>query len=267
MSSPDNYELVSKIISSPEAERMRQMVTDGFYDRSRIGLWMFEVIGREYDSMAELSASLRYEAFPQTCTWSIDIWEFICDLEKPPNLPDDEMLALQIRRARLMAKRWERPPVNPARTEAILSALTGANVVVTENVALNTFQVDINAIGGPESIFDYHGAVTTLRNIKQSHLSFIIYNTVTTEFDFTIRVAGVAFFSGIMTTRLPQYAPHVDYDQDVHVLAPFRHSINQTELKPFAYARPAYIKTDTHGVRKGKLKLANGDIVDMELMF
>ena len=40
-----------EIIRSPAARRMLEMATAGFYDKSRLALWMFEAIGREYDEM------------------------------------------------------------------------------------------------------------------------------------------------------------------------------------------------------------------------
>ena len=261
-----SYEIIAQdIIKSPEAERMREMVTKGFYDRSRIGLWLFEVIGREYDSMAELSAELRYEAFPQTCTWSIGIWEFICDLQKPADLPDDEGQALQIRRARLMAKHWDRPPVNPARTEAILSSITGCQVNITENVALNTFRVDV--VGDSDmaktGFIDFKDAVAVLRAIKQSHLSFEMTTLLTAEFSKVIRIGGVVW-GGIMETRLPQWSPHVDNEQAIHFRA-ITSSIAQTELKPYAFTKPAIVKNDEIGMQGAKLRLKSGDVVDMAI--
>jgi hypothetical protein len=54
----NNDNLVSEILKSPSAQRFRQMVTAGFYDRSRLGLWLYEVIGREYDDMERWIAEL-----------------------------------------------------------------------------------------------------------------------------------------------------------------------------------------------------------------
>ena len=107
-------DLRREIIKSPEAERFLQMITKDFYNNSRTGLWMFESIGREYDDMAKWSRELKYETRPQTCTWSISIWEFIYDIESDENLP------LEYRRQQILAKRLSRPPINPARIEFVL---------------------------------------------------------------------------------------------------------------------------------------------------
>jgi hypothetical protein len=173
------------IIKSPEAERMRQMVTAGFYDESYIGLWLMEVIGREYDGMAEWSGSLRDEAFPQTATWSISIWEFLYGIE-----PDDS-LPLEFRRQRILSTRLRRPPINPARIESAISALTGSTVKITENTAPYTFTIEIDASGG--ILYDLRRALRLLREIKPSHLAFTMVNSMFG----TAAVYTAAAFSGL----------------------------------------------------------------------
>jgi len=158
------------IITSESAERMRQAVTAGFYDRSELALWLFEVMGREYDEMGDWAKDLRKEAFIPTCTWSITIWEELY------GIPSDDTLPLQFRRERLMAKELSRPPANPARIEAMLSALTGEDVIINENVAPYTFGV---VVGETEkTIYDYRLALRMLRQVKPSHLSFTYQSRV-----------------------------------------------------------------------------------------
>jgi len=260
---PSEIDLVEKIITSPEALKMKNMVTGGFYDRSAIGLWLFEVIGREYDEMADWAHNLRYEAFPRTCTWSIGIWEFICDLEPLIDLPEDPEVALQMRRQRLMAKKWKWPPVNPARTEAILAGITNYDVHITENVDLNTFRVDIDGEGGEANIFDMRNVVSTLRSIKQSHLSFEMRKTLITEFEFVMRAAGVAW-NGIRTTKLPSYRPSDRHEANIHVIV-FRSSIRQTTLGPMHMEHKAVVFNDAIGYQDAMLKLPGGEITDMIL--
>jgi hypothetical protein len=158
------------------------MVTTGFYDRSRIGLWLFEVMGREYDEMADWAQELRKEAHPQTCTWSIGIWEFIYDIE-----PDDT-LPLEFRRGRILSKRLQHPPINPARIEAALSAITGTPVKITDFVAPYTFMVELDESDVPAVNIDL--MYRTLRQMKPSHLSFGIGSIIITEFTVYEYFAG-----------------------------------------------------------------------------
>ena len=171
MNSGQLAEKALDIIKSPAAAKMLDMVTYGFYDRSRVALWMFETIGREYDDMEKWTLELRYEIFPQTCTWGMPIWEFVHGFEP------DSSKSLEWRRKRVMAHRLSHPPINPARIETALTELTGTRVKIKEFVAPYVFQVDAHECGsrdGASFIFDYLDAVRLLRGMKPSHLSFTV---------------------------------------------------------------------------------------------
>jgi|GEM_PF-6241671 len=143
----DVQSFVDEIIKSPTAQRfLERVVTDGFYNRSRVALWMFETIGREWDSVAEFIKALANERFPPTATWSIPIWEFIYEIEP------DESLSLEQRRARIMARVLDIPPINPAHVEFMVTAVTGFPAAVTENIAPYTFRVNVDGSG--DSLFD-----------------------------------------------------------------------------------------------------------------
>jgi len=153
----------NEIIKSPQAERMLGMVTKGFYDRAYIAQWMFEVIGREYDEMAEWARGLRAEIFPQTCTWSIPIWEWVYGFE-----PDDT-LSLDHRRQRILAKIIGTAPINPEVIRRGVASLTGAQVEIIENVAPYVFNIIIYLSGEPVNFVE---ALRYVRRIKPSHLAF-----------------------------------------------------------------------------------------------
>ena len=168
-----------EIITSAMGHRMRQAVTEGFYDRSRIGLWLFEVMGREYDAFGEWMEMLRREAFPQMASdWGLDVWELIYGLQNsglpfefngtapfddpflfngwlvPEHLdpesfdPNDPLWAAfidQLRRRRVLERRARRGPINPAYIEQRLSELLEfAPVRITENICAYVFRVDVS---------------------------------------------------------------------------------------------------------------------------
>ncbi len=191
---------------------MRQMVTRGFYDRSRIGLWLFEVIGREYDGMADWARNLRLEAFVQTCTWSIHIWEWVYGIE-----PDDA-LPLEVRRGRILIKKLERPPINPARIEEILSTLTGVPVAVVENIAPYTFKVELDESASLAVNFSEMFAL--LRKIKPSHMAFRVHSRIKIGYTATDCVATYAgdYVRDFYSEEIPipahatAYTAHAGYD-------------------------------------------------------
>jgi len=165
------------IIKSPSAGRMLRMVTDGFYDRAYIAGWIFEVIGREYDEMAEWAHGMRNEMLPQTCIWSISIWEWVYGI-----IPD-ESLSLAVRRNRIMAQILTEAPINPEVIRQGIMALTGSDVLVTENVAAFVFSVIISQ---PQRTLDYLDIWRYIRRVKPSHMAFTLQ--VQEPFDMSLFV-------------------------------------------------------------------------------
>ena len=98
-----------------------------------------------------------------------------------------------IRRQRILSHKWSSPPINPARIEAALSALTGCPVTITENAAPYTFLVTVGETG---NIYDFRQALKVLREIKPSHLSFTYRSHV--KIEFTVTDCTGAFISELL---------------------------------------------------------------------
>lgn len=160
------------IIQSPEAATFLDMVTEGFYNNSYTALWMFEVMGREWDEMKTWAEGLRYEINPQTCTWSIAIWEWIYGIET------DETLPLETRRQRILAKAAGKKSANPETIRRSVAAFLGvaaSEVEVNDFVKPYSFEVVIHLDGTePFSFADIHASV---REIKPSHLTLYLTNS------------------------------------------------------------------------------------------
>ncbi len=177
MSKPD-----LDIIHSPEAKVFLRSVTAGFYNRSRLGLWMYEVIGREWDEMAAWSNDLKQEIFVQTCTWSIAIWEWVYGFEP------DESMTLEERRQRILSKILGVRPINPEVLRRGISVVAGADAVVTDFTAPYSFGVTLNVTNKPipmERVLQYIG------EHKPAHLAVSV-ETVFPQIESTLRIGGSA---------------------------------------------------------------------------
>ena len=162
------------IIHSPEAETFLQMVTKGFYDRSYIGLWIYEVIGREWDELRRWSEGMRTEIHPQTCTWSIAVWEWVYGIEP------DENMTLPLRRQRLLQKISGARPVNQdlfRRNIANILSIPIESVTIDELAGPYAFSVSI--LNGPDNVLMSCGPVLSfIRKVKPAHLTLTLHNII-----------------------------------------------------------------------------------------
>ena len=111
---------------SESAKRMLGCVTRGFYDKSYVAKWMFEVMGREYDTARELIEDLPKQFFPETATWGLAYHEIKW------GLPVMRYLTYEERRKIIYQKRDFKAPMTPYRMETYLSAITGFKVTVAD---------------------------------------------------------------------------------------------------------------------------------------
>ena len=156
--------------TSESAKRMMSYITgNGFYDKSWVGKWIFQVMGQEMDEVRRIIIDeLPYQAFPETATWGLMY------LEEKYGLPIRETLPYEERRRLIMAKRDLRAPMTPYRMETILESLTGRKVTVDdmlEELKPNTFTVTIHP---GETIVDFREVYGMLDQIKQSHTTYTL---------------------------------------------------------------------------------------------
>lgn len=163
MSEPD-----FDIVKSREGKKMLKMVTQDFYNHSYFGLWLFEVIGREWDEALSWVNELKYEAFPQSCTWSIGEWE------KAYRITPNESLPLDIRRREVIAKKVQRSPINPEIIRRIIETFTGANTEIDDMFQPYCFRVIIDL---SDKVLDFRQSkelLNTIDRIKPAHLDYTV---------------------------------------------------------------------------------------------
>lgn len=75
---------------SESAKRMLSYVTKGWYDRSYIGKWLYEVMGIELDDSRRLIEELPDQLFVETATWGLAYHEIKWGLPVREALPYEE---------------------------------------------------------------------------------------------------------------------------------------------------------------------------------
>jgi len=160
--------------TSESAKKMLNYVSDGFYDESYVGKWIFQVMGMEYDRALEILENLPAQFFPETATWGLMYHEIKWGLPVQVGLPYEE------RRKLIYMKRDCRTPMTPFRMERYLENMLGLEVHVNDVndkgklghrfPEPNKFIVTI--IG--DSGLNLENVRDTLDMLKQSHTMYII---------------------------------------------------------------------------------------------
>lgn len=185
------------IIRSPEAGAFLRSVTNDFYGNSYIGLWIYEVIGQEWDELREWSEGMRTEIHPQICTWSIGVWEWVY------GFPPDETLTLEERRRRVLSRVFSAKPINPEVLRRGISATAGAEAEVKDFVSPYTFGVTLRITNNPiplELILRY------IYETKPAHLSVASVEVLFPKIEHTLRIG--AKMAGDVNIGIPE-APDV----------------------------------------------------------
>lgn len=159
---------------SESAKNMIASVSDGFYDNSYVGKWLYEVMGQEYDTAREIAEDILNQLFPETATWGLMYHEIKWGLPVRENLPYEE------RRQLIYRKRDYRAPMTPYRMEGYLKTATGFDVRIAD---IND-PGDYGFVAPHPNVFKAYfmgegtlaskRARAMLNELKQSHTMFIM---------------------------------------------------------------------------------------------
>lgn len=160
--------------TSESAKKMLSYVTEGFYDKSYVGKWLYQVMGLEYDAALKIAEELPYQFFPETATWGLMYHEIKWGLPVRKNLSYEE------RRRLVYQKRDNRAPITPYRMEKTLKDITGFDVRIADIndpgdygfVALHPNVFKAYFMG--EGTLDSKKAHEALDKLKQSHTTYTV---------------------------------------------------------------------------------------------
>lgn len=158
--------------TSESANRMLSYVTDGFYDRSYVGKWLYQVMGLEYDEAKRYAEELPYQFFPETATWGLKYHEIKWQL------PVRENLSYEERRKLIYQKRDYRSPMTPRMMEYYLESVTGFEVHIADVHDAGPYGFVpphpnvFKAFFVGDGILNTAAAKKRLEQLKQSHTIF-----------------------------------------------------------------------------------------------
>lgn len=171
-------ELTRAILTDPTAQEIIDWVAP-VYGNSYVGLWIYQVIGMVLSRLKGYAESLRNESNPITAELLLGMWE------EHYGIPTNTSLTTEQRQARLLAKLLSRGPCNPHRlAAAVSSALGGVEVDIEENIAKNTFLVNIR-----EAVDDFKPAIAVIERRKPTHLIYQIRIASRTVADADVKAA------------------------------------------------------------------------------
>ena len=153
------------------AQRLLTYVTRGWYDKSYVAKWIFEIIGEELDTAIKSTAEIQNQVFPQTATWGLYLHEIMY------GIPINQKEPIEDRRRQITKYRDStiKSPLNPYRIENIISSVYGLRSLVVEYcdkyIIVINLLIDLSYLMNIEYIYQVIGYV---KKIKPSHLSLSI---------------------------------------------------------------------------------------------
>lgn len=188
-----------------ETELMRSILTDEMaqeiidyvapiYGNSYVGLWLYQAIGKVLGRVSSMAEQMRYETNAVTSEILLDYWEDHYGIPRNPTLSTEQ------RRARLASKTQSRGPINPkVLANAVSAAIGGVPVDIEENVAKNTFLVNIR-----EVIPSLVPVVAVLERMAPAHLVYQIRVATQTVAEADIKIAVAMTHAEIFKTEVLQ---------------------------------------------------------------
>lgn len=113
--------------TSDSGQRMLSYVSADFYENSYVGKWLFQIMGKEYDSIRTVIAEeLVKQLWAETATWGLRYHE------QKWHLPIRENLSYEERRQLIYQKRDYRAPMTPYKMETAIANYFGIEVRIVD---------------------------------------------------------------------------------------------------------------------------------------
>lgn len=207
------------------AQRLLMYVTRGWYNKSYIGKWIYEIIGQELSTAINYVYETQNQAFPSTATWGLYFHETMY------GIPVNQRENLDDRRRRISkyCDRTIKSPLNPYRIESILLSVYGLRSSVKEYCGKYTIAIDLlidlEYLVSVEYILN---VVQYIRSIKPSHLA-VLFKAVVEQIRCLNKENAIARSLFLKTScyfeknekiiaRMQLPLPEMDYSEDIDVI-------------------------------------------------
>lgn len=170
------------ILTNDAARRMLNRVSP-IYEDSFVGLWLYEIMGREFQAIWDTMDDFPNQFYPETATWSLPYWE------QRYGLIVDESLSTEARRQRVIDARDKSGRANNYRIETWLAEKSGAEVEVIDNVDDFTFAITLATESHLLPTFDINEAIAYINKRKPSHLSYVFRHMIEKNIDIYVGIA------------------------------------------------------------------------------
>lgn len=178
-------EKIREFLKSPAARRFITYITP-IYGDAETALHIFESIGLEIDELITWTEQMWLQINPQTATWSLPYWE------QENGLKTDIKLPLPQRQQTLIAKIKTRAPINPAKLESIVFAITGLHAEILERTHKNTFKIML--LGQTERITELRKFIDAA---KPAHLIYDLVQAELREHEQSIFMASYDTYKSV----------------------------------------------------------------------
>lgn len=165
---------IEEFPTSDAAKRMIGYVSEGFYENSYVGKWLYQVMGQEWDAAQKLFEELPLQFFLETATWGLAYHEIKWGLPVRKHLSDEK------RREIICQKRDCTISMTPYHMEKYLEGTGGLEVCIADanDPGIYEFKAPHPNIfkvylAGNEKV-DIREVEKLINRIKQSHTSYMI---------------------------------------------------------------------------------------------
>lgn len=166
---------------SESAKRMMSYITqNGFYDNSYVGKWIFEVMGKEWDSLKDIVDHFPEQGFPQTCSWSLSYFEQKYGLDSKGTFEE--------RKLALMKKVSVVLPFTPQNIRQSIEELSGISmekIQVLEYPEEFRFEIRTNLTEEKKQIIN---AKNYISDIKPAHLLMLFIAKVIFMYNIKVKI-------------------------------------------------------------------------------